>query len=139
MFKPPHILRAITRLALCLIVITTSLIPSFAMASGRQAINMSRYLCAPAAHTNSSEAETALRALLIAAGKISDDEHNDIPAAPCEHCVFTAMALPAPLVQDGIPSNFAPANKHIYFNSDITAPYNAQGPPLGGRAPPSFS
>ena len=83
--------------------------------------------------TAPDEAEAALREILIASGKIDPVSSDHV--AHCDNCVISGFALSAPLatsleqaVYISPPSQVAYSRQAFY--------YYAQGPPIGGRAPP---
>ena len=94
----------------------------------------SRYICSPSGHAPSVDATAQLEALFAAAGKDLPQETAEAPH--CESCVTSVAAiLPVGIARKTTPfARFADSHPRLSLGFH----YAAQGPPLGGRAPPLF-
>jgi len=94
----------------------------------------SDYMCSPSGHTPSAEAISQLESLFAAAGKTLPKETG--PSEHCEKCLMPSLAA--------LPFNAALCTtRKLAIAIDFTPlpagfHYSAQGPPVGGRAPPLF-
>jgi len=102
--------------------------------AGPSASWASHYICNPSGQTLVAAEITQLKALFEAAGKPVPD--NTPPSEHCEKCLTSLIAALEPLVSFE-PQSYETARVN-YRTSYKGFQYLAQGPPLGGRAPPSF-
>ncbi|WP_427452805.1 hypothetical protein [Litorimonas sp. WD9-15] len=104
--------------------------------SGQMRTNAAgEYICNPGGQPPSAETIAQIRDLFAAAGKTLPE---DVDATEhCADCVMPGLAtLPAPVA----PQNLTWADAENPNSPCPTALfYDAQGPPLGGRAPPTFT
>lgn len=135
----PHlkIMPLLARLTLCLVMLASSMLPYSAAAAGGD-IKLSRFICnlSPVtAAPQDMDAQTAIADLLRAAGKRPSEDDGSDASEHCDNCVLPLHVYGAPastLVTRQIsvcPSPLYPHGYDGYY-------FSAQGPPLGGRAPP---
>lgn len=100
---------------------------------------LSRYLCNQSVAAVNARAQTELRALLIDLGlNIGETPQQSSPGDHCAACILPMLAItPAPVFIASAISY--PGKTHLRPPSFDDFLYQAQGPPLGSRAPPSLS
>ncbi len=109
--------------------------PAAYAAADDAGLNVSAYICNPSERAVSGDARAAMESLLIELGEIEPKPDVDA-GSHCDNCIIGLAALtrraklPASVLYE--------ITQHRRI--DITAGffYQAQGPPLGGRAPPTL-
>lgn len=97
--------------------------------------NISAYLCNISDQGPSLETSRAMTALLKSLGKdVPNQDENNKPAQHCPDCILFELAL-IPPVSSLRNTVWTQIDSVSYFQT-IAFIFQAQGPPLGGRAPP---
>lgn len=145
--NPPDIMRnrlhIFRPILLAFALIAQSLMPSAVALAGHAGYDVSAFMCAPLSHAGpaagpSQDAQAHFKSLLseISAAQSPDTDALDWPQ--CESCLnhSTVAVMPSPL------RVLSPAQYQTAVprrpDSRICRPSLARGPPLGGRAPPTF-
>lgn len=112
---------------------------AMAAVSGHE-FDYSQLLCNETQADPSPEVKAALAemAALLEAVSPDETEHDTVPSGHCDNCLTPPLAIETSRSQIGEPSHFI--QRPLFFSAyKETFSYRAQGPPLGGRAPPHFS
>lgn len=123
---------------LCLVVALSVQLALPVMASGKGGFDAASYLCNVTGSGITAEAEDHLRDIFRLAGKdLPGDNDTSNSQDHCQNCLgsFAAHFGPAFIYQPTPRTSYRAGG----FQTQAAGfHYQAQGPPLGGRAPPHF-
>ncbi|PHR57232.1 MAG: hypothetical protein COA43_12675 [Robiginitomaculum sp.] len=122
---------------LSLIIVVQSTLPTTLSLFNNGNYDVSAFVCNPSGTRVSDQTQRAIVSLLKSAGKdiprpVDEGTNKD----HCPDCVLVTFALDTPKIQFTL-MTWANVNRVQYFET-LGFFYFSQGPPLGGRAPPSF-
>jgi hypothetical protein len=117
-----------------LAMVLQALLPGTLAVAESQGVDVSRFVCAPSGEFSPQSRKTAERLAALFGDEPPDDEHAD------EHCPLCTLSHTVLLIAPvNLVAPIRPNNTPVLARYSPGLVYEARGPPLGSRGPPSHN